>query len=825
MDRLLQDLRYTFRGLRKSPGFTLVAIATLALGIGVNSLIFSLVNAVLLRPLPVESPGELVDIYGHTATSSSHDTHSHPNYLDYRAQSETLSDVMGFTNFFANLSIRGSSELVVGELVTESYFDLLGVRPAVGRAFGADEYLAPGASPVAVLSDAFWKGRFNADPDVVGETFRMNGIVYTVIGVAPAGFGGMFPAVTAQMWVPTSMVDEVEPLGNQRNSGPSPGATRLEHRGRHWLWLKGRMNPGIEIGQVRAELEAIAGRLSAQYPETNELERVKVLSTNDVSINPDFDSTLTPAGMVLLFAVGLVLLVACANLANMLLARASTRRREIAVRLAVGASRGRLVRQMLTESLVLATAGGAVALLLAMWLTRVIARLQPPLPIDLGLDIQPDWRVLLFTLAAAMATGVVFGLVPAMRASRPDLVPALKDSGESHRARGQRVELRDLLVVAQVALSLVLLVTGALLVRSLGAARQVDLGYDLDRTAFLSVAPDMNGYSAEEAGPFVESARLRLEARPDVEVVGVASRLPLELNNNGFSLFIDGHQSSGADRPYVMDGASVDEHYLDALGVRVIAGRGIEAADREGPSRVAVVSETMANRYWPDESAVGREFRRSWEGEPYRIVGVTEDYKVDTPGELPKPYLHIPLSRRGGYANYVVRTTTPAAALVPELEREVRALNPDLVFLDTGTLRDFAAVRLFPVRAGAWLIGAFGALALLLAAAGLYAVIGYSVSRRVQEIGIRKALGAEAGRIVGLVLRQGMLLVVVGGVIGAVLAAVGARFLSSVLFVGSFDPASFALAFGVLALVAAVANWVPARRASRVDPMVALRQA
>jgi predicted permease len=823
MDTFLQDLRYTFRGLRNAPGFTLVAVVTLALGIGVNASIFGLVNAILLRPLPVDRPAELVDVYGHTATSNSHDTHSYPNYLDYRAQTQTLSGLMGYTNFFANLSIEGSSELVVGELVTDNYFQMLGVPASLGRTFAPDEYAAPGAFPVAVLSHPMWQNRFGGSPDVLGRTFRMNGIVYTVIGVAPDGFGGMFPGVTAQMWIPTAMVEEVEPLGNQRTSGSSPGATRLERRGQHWLWLRGRMRPGVEFTQVQAELESIGSRLAAEYPETNELERVAVLRTQDVHINPDFDRTVLPAGMVLLGAVGLVLLVACANLANMMLARAAGRRRELAVRVALGADRARLIRQMLTESMTLALAGGAVALLLASWLAGVIARVQPPLPIDLGLDIGPDWRVLVFTLLAAVGTGVLFGLMPALRASRPDLVPALKDAGDGAGGR-RRLKLRDGLVVTQMAFSLVLLVAGALLGRSLVVAQRVDLGYDLDRIAHLSVAMEMNGYDRDRAGPFLEEGRARLAALPEVEAVGLTSRIPLSLNNNGFGVFIDGHQSSHTDGPYVIDGAYVDEHYFDALGVAVVAGRGVEYADREERRRVAVVSQTMAERYWPGQDALDREFRTAWGGEPYRIVGIVEDYKVDTPGEDPKPYLHVPLETQALFAAFMVRAGTSTGVSLTTLERELRALDPDLVFLDTGTLRELADVRLFPIRAGAWLIGAFGLLALVLAAVGLYGVIGYSVSGRVREIGIRKALGADSGSVVGMVLKQGMLLVAVGGLVGAALAALAARALSSVLFVGSFDMLSFALALGVLAAVAVTANWIPARRAARVDPIVALRQ-
>lgn len=822
MEALIRDIRYGFRSLVRVPGFTLVAIITIALGIGVNSTIFSLVNAVLFRPLPVDEPERLVDIYGHTATSSTHDTNSFPNFVDYEDQTETLSGLVAYTNFFANLSIAGSSELVIGELVSRDYFSVLGVQPAKGRAFSPDEFTAVGASPVAILSHPFWQTRFGADPDVLGRTLRLNGLAYTVVGVAPEGFGGMFPAVSAQMWLPVSMVEEVEPLGNQRGSGGGPGSHRLERRGQHFLWVKGRMKPDVTVGQVQAEMASIAARLEAEYPETNERERVAVLATNDVALNPDFDATVAPAGMVLLGAVGLVLLVACANLANMMLSRASSRQRELALRNALGAGQGRLIRQMLTESMMLALAGGAVAMALAYWLSRVIARFQPPLPIDIGLDIAPDWRVLLFTLLVACVAGVAFGLVPAIRASRPELVPALK--GQSAGA-GRRTwfSLRNVLVVGQVAVSLVILVAGALLTRSLGAAGQVDLGYDANRTAYLSLAMDMNGYDVEDAGTLLETGKRRLQALPQVEAVGMASRLPLDLNNNGFSVFIDGHQEAADSRPYAIDGASVDEDYFDALGLNLVAGRGIEEPDREEYSRVAVVTQTMADRYWPSEDAVGREFRTSWEGQPYRIVGIVQDYKVDTPGEAPKPYIHLPLPREASFAGLLIRTSTPAAASVSAFEQEFRTLDPELVFLATGTVRQLADVRLFPIRAGAWLIGVFGLLALVLAAVGLYGIISYSVSRRLREIGIRKALGAETSVVVGMVLRQGMTLVGVGVLLGLGLAAVGGRVLSSVLFVGAFDPISFGLAGAILASVAALANWIPARKASRVDPMLAVR--
>lgn len=823
MDELIRNLRYTLRGLRKSPGFAVVAIATLALGIGANATIFSLVNSVLFRPLPVERPSELVNVYGRTVESSGHDAVSYPNYLDYREQTQTVSGLIAHTNFFASVSIEGSSELVVGETVSDNYFELLGVRPAIGRAFVADEFAAPGAAPVAVLSHDYWQARFGGDADVLGRTFRMNGTVYTVVGVAPARFGGMFPAVTVRMWIPLAMVDEVEPVGSHRNTGGVAGASLLDSRGRHFLWLKGRMRPGVDVTQVATEFEGLSARLSAEYPGSNERERVAVVRTSSVAISPDFDGTVAPAALVLLVAVGLVLLVACANLANMMLARAAARRREMAVRAAIGASRGRLISQLLTESLTVSLAGGALALLVARWLTGLVATFQPPLPIQLGLDIAPDWRVLIFTFVIATATGVAFGLVPALRASRPDLVTGLKDAGQGASGRPRRVELRDALVVGQVAFSLLLLVIGALMTRSLGAAANVDMGYDAARIAYLGVDLEMNGYDDEDGGAFVESGKRRLQALPQVRAVGQTSRIPLSLNNNGFGIFIEGHPSTIADRPITLDGASVDEDYFTALDLQIVVGRGIEIADRVERRRVAVITQEMARRYWPGDEVEGREFRISRDGEPYRVVGVVEDYKVDTPGESPKPYVHLPLPVQGTSANYIVSTETSAAALVPTLVRELRALDPELVFLETSTLSEAVNVRIFPVRAGAWLIGASGVLALLMAAVGLYGVIAFSVSKRVREIGIRKALGAETSTVVAMVLRRGMILVAAGGMLGAVLALAGASVLSGVLFVDIFDPISFGLAFAVLAMVAALANWVPAWRASHVDPMIALR--
>ncbi len=822
METLLQDARYALRGLRRSPGFTIVAILTLALGIGVNSAIFGVVNAVLYRPLPVDRPEQLVNIYGHQATSTKHETTSVPNFVDYERQVTTLSGLAGYTNFLGHATIDGASDLVLGELVTERYFSVLGVRPMLGRAFTAEENAAGHGLPVAILSYRLWQRRFGGDRAVLGRQFRMNGELFTVVGVAPENFGGMVPAVTAQMWLPAAMAEVVEPVGNNRTSGPIGPGPRAEQRGEHWLWVRGRMKPGVTLAQVRAELETVSARLAREHPAVNALERLTVIPSSDVRINPDVDGAVRPIGLLLVGAVTLVLVVACGNLANLMLARAARRGRELSLRVALGASRVRVLRQLLTESMVVAIGGGLVAVPLAAWLSMLAVRVRPPLPVDLGLSLAPDWRVLLFTGATAVATGLLIGLLPALRASRPQLASSIRDGGSWMGGR-RGLEMRDGLVVLQVAVSLVLVVAGSLMVRSVRAAGDVALGYDGDRMAHLSLAPSMSGYDLARGADLVRKGRERLLAMPQVEAVTMATRVPLSLNNNGHAIFIDGHQSSASDRPYDIDGTQVDEHYASTLGLRLVAGRWLEEGDVREQRHVAVITKSMADRYWPGKDAVGREFRRAWGGEPWQVIGVVADYKVNTPGEGATPYIHFPSGGYDGFANYLVRTRGAAGAEVPRMVAEFHAIDPDLAFMDAGTLRDLANVRLFPVRAGAVIIGSFGGLALLVAAIGLYGVIGYSVSRRVKEIGIRRALGAETRQVIGMVMGQGMLLVAIGGAIGLVLAAMASRALSAVLFVGPFDPASFGAAFAVLAAVAAIANGVPAWRASRVDATEALR--
>ncbi len=619
------------------------------------------------------------------------------------------------------------------------------------------------------------------------------------------------------------MVEAVEPLGNTTVSPSATGSAWLDRRGRHFLWMRGRLMDGFDTEQARAELTGIMHRLAEEHPISNGLQTVNVIHGSNVRFNPDIDGTVAPAGALILAVVGMVLLVACANIANMLLARASARRKEVAIRLAMGAGRWRLIRQLLTESLLLSLSGGALGLMLATWLTGLLGHIDLGLPVDVRADFAIDRAVLLFTLGISAATGVVFGLVPALRASRPDLVPALKTADAGPGTGRKRLELRDALVVAQVAVSVVLLIGAALLVRSFFNAQRTDVGFDVDRIGIMTTALEMVGYDRVSGKAFVDTARLRLESTPGVRSVTVTSRAPQSVNNNGFGLFID--QTSATDRPYAIDGAYIDEHYFEALEVPIVAGRGIEGADVSEDRRVVVVNEAMAERFWPGESVVGKQFRQSFDGTAYEIIGVVRNYKVNTPGEQPTPYLHFPQPSSGSlYANFLVRTETPVAPQMRQLEQVLTDLDPEIVFMSSGPMRDLMDIRLLPIRMGVWFIGTFGLLAMALAAVGLYGVIGYSVSRRTREIGIRVALGAESQRVLRLVVRQGMSLVIVGAMLGGLLGAAAGRLLANVLYgISPLDPIAFGGAIGLLLLISMLANYLPARRASRIDPMVALR--
>ena len=825
MQSLLADVRYALRLLRRSPGFTLVALASLALGIGVNTSIFSLVNALLLRPLPIERPESIVSLYTSDAEGP-YSTFSYLDYADLRDQNSVFSGLVGHSLMLAAFGRDGArTRLLIGEVVTGNYFDVLGVRAAVGRTFLPEEDRVEGARPVAVLAHGLWKREFGGDPSVIGRTITIRGLAFTVIGVAPPKFKGMVPGLTPELWIPSMMLEEVEPAGIQ-DTVPSPsGRTRLERRGSRWMFVRGRLKPGVSMTQAQANVEVVMSRLEREHPETNKDRKATV--TPSSRIHPQVDAGLAPVAALVMGVVGLVLLVACANVASMLLARANARRREVGVRLAIGVARGRLVRQLLTESAVLALLGGAAGLALAYWCNQLLLSIQPPFAAILTLDLGFDARVLLFTLAASILTGAIFGLAPALQASRLDLVAILKDDGSAPGGERRRFGFRQALVVTQVAVSMVLLVAGGLLVRSLSASRAADLGFPIDRLAVSSFDLDMARYPRERADIFWRQLDERLRARPEIESVALAGRYPLSVNFSTTQVFVDGQPNGADDKGYVIDASRVSAGYFRTLGVALLEGRDFSDADTEQSPQVAVVTSAFARRFWPNESAVGKRVRiRVATGPVVEIVGVVADHKFRTIGESPRPVIHLARSQQyAPYATVIVKGRGDAVSASVALRRELLALEPNLLLVDDQTMTTALGTILFPVRVGAILLGAFGLLALSLAAIGLYGAIAYSVSRRTREIGVRMALGASAALVLRLVLRQGLALVAVGIASGGILALVATRVLANALYgVGAADPATYFLAASLLVAVAVAANLVPAIRAARVDPLVALRQ-
>ena len=827
MHDFVGDLRYALRGLVRQPGFTIVAAMSLALGIGLNTTIFSVVNAVLLRDLPIEDPDRLVEIYTGLSEDFPHLTTSFPDLVDVRAEADTFEGLAAHAMVRGIVTNDGRSELVAGEVVTANYFDLLGIRPAIGRAFHEHEDETEGTHPVMILSHGLWQRRLGGDADVVGKTLRLSSIDYTVIGVAPVWFSGTIPGLRPEFWVPTAMVESLSFSGIAAMSPSPTGDTRRTRRGERWLFVKGRLAPGVTPEEAQAQVSTIFARLSDEYPETNEDVTAAVLSGDSVRFHPMLDNILATAGAVLLAAVGMVLLIACANVANMLLARAAGRSREIAVRLSVGASRSRLVRQLMTESFLLATLGGVFGVGIAFWALRLLAAVQPPLPVPIEFAYELDASVMAFTFGVSVVTALVFGLVPALRASRPSLVPALKgEAGAGDEATPRRFSLSKALVVGQLAVSLVLLVAGTLLTRGLIEAGRTEVGFDSSRIAVFGFNLQMNNYTLEEATTLQRELLAQLPTLPGVEYVSTADRMPLSPDMQMTVVFVPGVHETEEDAPPV-DRVTVGEDYFRVTGIPILRGRAFDDdLDQEGSPSVVIANETMAELYWPDRSPIGeRVYQSGPDGPPTEIIGVSADHKVRSLGEEPRPYIHFPRSQSPSRAtDFIIRTSGPAASVLPSIRREILAMEPEIVFTEESTASEVVELTLVPARIGARLLGAFGALALLLAAVGLYGVIAYAVAGRTQEVGLRMALGANGPTVLKMILRQGMVLAILGVGVGAVLAALLARVLQALLYgVSSVDPVSYGVAALVLLVVALAANLIPAWRASRISPLAALR--
>jgi macrolide transport system ATP-binding/permease protein len=817
----MRDVRYALIWLVRSPGFTTIAIASLAIGIGFNATLFSLVDAMLLRPLPINRPHEIVDVYTKGGDDDIYSTSSYPDYLDFKAQNQVFTDLIGYSPAIAAMKTRDQSRMALGEVVSGNYFQTLGVRAALGRTLLPEDDM-PGAHRALVLSHATWVREYGLDPSVIGRTVSLRGQPYTIVGVIEERYRGMLPMLSAEMWLPITWVEEVEPAGIQEVV-PSPGDSRLERRGQRWMFIKGRLKDGETADSARANLQVIMSQLAAAHPKTNEKRPIAV-ATN-VKIHPLADAMLRPIAAGLMLGVGLVLLVACANVANMLLARASGRQREIGIRLAIGATRGRLIRQLVTESLVLSALGAAAGLALATLLMTLVRAIPLPVPVPLVLSLSIDSRVLLFTIVVSTIAGLLAGLVPALKATKPNLVAELKGERRSVGSAGRRWTLRDGLVGAQTAVTLVLLVVAGLLMRSILAAQNVDIGFSPSGLAVLGTEVGLIGYDEERAAALYKRAIERVRALPGVQMASATIRQPLAINYNRNSIFFPERQQPG-DTALPVAATWVDAEYFKTLGVPLLNGRHFTTADTPESPRIAIVNETFVKTYWSGEDAIGRRFRlRAADGPEYQVVGVVRDYKVDTVGERPTPYIHYALSQRASTGQVLMaRTAGDAGQLLAAMRREMLNLEPNAVFLDSQTMEGQIDLTLMPARLAAQAASLVGIVATVLAAIGLYGVIAYAVARRTREIGIRMALGAAPGGVIGMVMRQGLLVTLAGLLLGSALAYLAAQALAGGLYgISALDPVAWTTAIAAMFGSAALANYIPARRASLVDPSVALR--
>jgi len=805
--------------LLKTPGFTLVAVLSLAIGIGANTTIFSLVNGLLLRPLPgIARPQQLVDIHA-TDQRSSYHTFSYPDYEYFRDHSQAFDGLFAFGGVPLSLNAGAQPERAFGLLVSGNYFDVLGVRPAQGRFFTLEEDRTPSTHPVAVVSYGMWQGKFAADASLVGQTVALNGHTFTIIGIAPKDFRGTWVGLTPDVWVPLMMQREARPGGDQLG------------RNTRWVQLSGRLKDGVAIGQAQSEMSALAAQIARAFPESNRDQGVDVQRASTVP--GEVRGMLVGFMSLLMGFVALVLLIACANVAGLLLARASARRKEIAIRMAMGASRSRIVRQLLTESVLLFLIGGALGVIAAFWATDLLQAFKPPAEAPLSFDFSVDHRVLLFTLLVSLITGILFGLAPALATSKPDVVPALKAGtpgsvGASHRSR-----TRNLFVIAQVAVSLVLLVAAGLFLRSLQNASAINIGFRPENVQLVSFDLRTQGYDKTKGQGFYRQLVERVAALPGVEAVSLASMIPLNGNTRMEGINVVGFEPPEGSSTFQIDVNTVDAGYFETVQIPIMRGRGFDDTDREGAPRVCVVNEAMARRFFPDAEASSVVGKRISFGEASgnnaaqtEIVGVVKDGKYGTLGEDPLPYIFKPLAQNyTGEMTLHVRTgATNAASVLAAVRGEANRLDRDLPLLNVMPMTEAVGFSLIPLRLAASVVGTLGTFGLLLAAIGIFGVVNYSVTNRTREIGIRMALGAQSGDVLRLIVGRGMSLALVGVACGLAAAAALTRVMRSLLYeVSATDPLIFAGVAVLLTLVAFAACYVPARRAARVDPMVALR--
>jgi len=829
---LAQDIRYGWRMLAKSPSFTLIAVLTLALGIGANTAIFSLTDQVLLRTLPIAHPEELVLLRspgrgpGHVSTDGDGAaSFSYPTYKDLREQTTAFNGLIARYSISLNVAARSQSATAEGELVSGNYFQVLGVTPAIGRVFSAQDETAPGANSLAVLSYGYWMRQFGGNSGVLNQVLTVNGTPLTVIGVARPGFTGVQIGQTPDIFVPITMKAQM-----------TPSWDGLNDRKDHWVAILGRLKPGYNRIQTESAIQAayhsiLEAEAPAMKMPSDELKQYlarQLLLQDAARGRPVLQNDAQMPLMILLGMVGLLLLITCANIASLMVARGVVRQREVAVRLAMGARTTQIVRQLLVESVLLSLASGVAGVVLGAWILQVMVGAISTGAGVSGLDANMDWRVLCFALGLSLFAAMLFGLAPAVGAARVDIHDTLKDQGSRGSGSASTTRLRRILIVAQVTFTTVLLVSAGLFVRSLHNLRQVDLGVKPDHVIQFTVAPGLNGYSSDRSKVFVQQAREMLNALPGIEVVGAAFIPVFANDDSGGNVTVEGYTPASEDDAHVFRNW-ITPHYLAAMGTPLLQGREISESDTDSSQKVAVINQTMARKFFAGRDPIGMHFAFGGGKNVHpdiQIIGVVMDSKHDDSRSPIVPFAFFPSSQKDGLtrSTFYVRTRQDPLTVADSLRKTVAQLDPNLPISDLKTLNEQVEESMFPVRMVAGLAVGLGIISSILAAIGLYGVMAYSVAQRTREIGIRLALGAQTVHVLKLIIGQGMWLAMAGVILGLISSIGAMRVLSSLLFaVTATDPGTFVAVALLLAVVAMLANYIPARRAIEVDPMVALR--
>jgi predicted permease len=818
MNSLSGDLRYAFRRARNRIGFTAVAIISLGLGIGVNTAAFSLVNAILLRKTPLPQPDRVAEIFV-TRDNQVAAPFSYPDYRDLRDQSAGVFRQVSVASFsVVSRDFGDHVQTITGELVNGDYFPLIGMTPRLGRLLGPEDDRIPGGHPVVVLSYDYWQGAFASDPAVVGKSLRLNGRMYDVVGVAPKGIEGLLPGLAPAIYVPIQMLNLIQPTTRDE----------MQARGNHSYFMRVRLADGQSFAGARQLLVRFTHDMQRLHPnEWSAHNALRLYPLTSVAVSPLIDGVVVPAAAALMAVVVLVLVVACANLASFLLAQARDRQREIAIRLALGATRRVLVRQLLVESIALAVIGGALGIALSTASLRLLLHANLPIPLPINLDVGLDARVLAFVIAASLAAGILFGLLPALQATRPNVIETIKHENAGARP-GKRFTLRSGLVVAQTATSLLLLVTAALFLRSFAAQANVKPGFGSAPAGIVWMAVPNERYDTVRRAQAIDEIERRIRASSGVRHVGITGNILLNLlSENDRAINVDGHAPPAGERGWAIQYATADSGYFDAVGLSLVSGRTFNSTDRpRGHERVAVINETFAGKFWPRGDALGRTFH-GVDSVEYRIVGIVKTTKIRSLGEAPQPFFFEPYAQSPTPDFFLVaagQDGAGGAAIATRMAATLREVDPGFMIIQVKTMGQHLAAMVLPARLGAVAFALFAALALLLAMIGIYGVVQYAVARRSREVAIRLAVGARPDGIVRLLMGEGVRLVAVGAVIGIALSLVAARGLGALLYgVPGVDPVAFLGAPALLVLVGALAAFLPARKAIRVDPATTLR--